>query len=319
MVEDVPDMGDSWLTSAQDWRNREANVPQLSDDMRAAISGEVVFTAGNDVHDPLADSLQEALAGVPLFDAAAGLWQGDDEAPLPDVILPEDDDVVTHEGDSPIDALTPQDIADLYFGAAESSPDLFPYPNKAMLKTDILFSSPRLRFSRSQQQAVLAWGRELGAKNVPTLHALHRFQSEALDAVGNPTVKVTAASGNVFYMNEVTKAIAKDYTHPATRSLIHAYPEYTPNAVSEVWQAEKWLVEAPDHLLTPMIRQDNQDYYTNELAHCSDDSWFIPTRFFEHAGQMMAVGHDAIPSSVRYSFVSRYDCSNDVRCVHLRY
>ena len=81
------------------------------------------------------------------------------------------------------------------------------------MKTDILFSSPRLRFSREQQEAVLAWGRELGARDVPTLYAVEKFQSLALEAVGNPTKRVQAESGNVFYINSLVHAMARA-SHP---------------------------------------------------------------------------------------------------------
>lgn len=77
------------------------------------------------------------------------------------------------------------------------------------MKTDILFSSPRLRFSRAQQDAVLSWGKELGAKDVPSLYALRKFQTESLKAVGDPTNKITAPSGNIFYMNDICASIAK--------------------------------------------------------------------------------------------------------------
>ena len=75
------------------------------------------------------------------------------------------------------------------------------------MKTDILFSSPRLRFSRAQQEAVLSWGKDLGASNGPSLYALEMFQSEALEAVGNPTEKISAASGNVWYKNSIRTAL----------------------------------------------------------------------------------------------------------------
>ncbi len=78
-----------------------------------------------------------------------------------------------------------------------------------MMKTDILFSSPRLRFSRTQQEAVLAWGKELGARNVPSLYSLAKFQADSKRALGDPTVKVQTASGNVLYMNDPVKLLAK--------------------------------------------------------------------------------------------------------------
>ncbi len=78
-----------------------------------------------------------------------------------------------------------------------------------MMKTDILFSSPRLRFSRAQQEAVLDWGKALGARDVPSLYALGKFQEESKKALGDPTTKVTTASGNVLYMNDPVSLLAK--------------------------------------------------------------------------------------------------------------
>lgn len=114
----------------------------------------------------------------------------------------------------------------MYAGDEYEGDDYFPYPNEAvsniyltaffltryadsvmqMMRTDALFSSPRLRFSRAQQEAVLRYARDLGAK-VPSLHALHAFQQKSLAAVGNPTVEVKAASGNTFSMNDVRKLL----------------------------------------------------------------------------------------------------------------
>ena len=78
-----------------------------------------------------------------------------------------------------------------------------------MMKTDILFSSPRIRFSRSQQEAILAWGKALGAHDVPSLYALDKFQKEGLDTLGNPTVKVTSASGNIWYQNSIHESLRR--------------------------------------------------------------------------------------------------------------
>lgn len=77
------------------------------------------------------------------------------------------------------------------------------------MKTDILFSSPSIRFSRLQKESILAWGKDLGARDVPSLYKLEKFQGEALEAVGDPTVKIQAALGNIFYMNSVRHALAR--------------------------------------------------------------------------------------------------------------
>lgn len=77
-----------------------------------------------------------------------------------------------------------------------------------MFLTDVLFSSPRLRFSRAQQKAVLAWGRDLGAP-VPTYITFRKTQGALLAEVGDPTVRQESGRGTVFYMNEIGDSIKK--------------------------------------------------------------------------------------------------------------
>ncbi|KAH9007487.1 hypothetical protein EDB84DRAFT_1242287, partial [Lactarius hengduanensis] len=50
--------------------------------------------------------------------------------------------------------------------------------------TDMLFSSPRLRFSEQQKKAVLSWASQLGARNVPSLYALSQCQQHIKDIIG---------------------------------------------------------------------------------------------------------------------------------------
>jgi hypothetical protein len=75
--------------------------------------------------------------------------------------------------------------------------------------TSLLFSSPRLPFSDAQKRAVLSWAQQLGARDVPSLGAIKKSQKYLDSLVGDPTEKVTARSGNVFYINDVAKSIAK--------------------------------------------------------------------------------------------------------------
>ncbi|KAH9943748.1 hypothetical protein B0H21DRAFT_823519 [Amylocystis lapponica] len=92
----------------------------------------------------------------------------------------------------------------------------YPWPYMAMFLTDLLFSSPRLQFSEQQRTAVLTWGKELGAHNVPSLCTVKKCQECIKDLVRNPTEKVESHSGTVFYINNVGKTIAKDYANPLT-------------------------------------------------------------------------------------------------------
>lgn len=90
----------------------------------------------------------------------------------------------------------------------------------------------------------------------------------------------------------------QDYAHPDICPLIHAYPEQTKHEVSEVWHARKWLIDAPDHLLTPMVRCNGKDFYINELVYCNDHTWFIPTRFYDFDHERWALGHEVVDTAV---------------------
>ncbi|KAJ6632420.1 hypothetical protein B0H10DRAFT_1771125 [Mycena sp. CBHHK59/15] len=79
-----------------------------------------------------------------------------------------------------------------------------------MFLTDVLFSSPRLRFSRAQQQAVLSWAKDLGA-NVPAYSTFRKTQAALQAEVGDPTVRQESGRGTVWYMNEIGDSIKKVY------------------------------------------------------------------------------------------------------------
>ena len=74
--------------------------------------------------------------------------------------------------------------------------------------THVLFSSPHLRFSQAQQVVVLDWAKALGAPDVPSMYAVKKTRERIMNLLGSPMEKITTASGNVFYLNAISKAIA---------------------------------------------------------------------------------------------------------------
>lgn len=78
-----------------------------------------------------------------------------------------------------------------------------------MFLTDLLFNSPRMKFSQAQQKAVLLWGKELGAEGVPVHSKLRSMQQDVLAEVGNPTTRYETSQGRIFYLNEIGDSIAK--------------------------------------------------------------------------------------------------------------
>ncbi|KAG1905545.1 uncharacterized protein F5891DRAFT_927092, partial [Suillus fuscotomentosus] len=143
--------------------------------------------------------------------------------------------------------------------------------------TSLLFSSPRLPFSEAQKKAVLNWAKELGVRSLPSLSVLKKCQSSLQDLVGDPTEKVTSHSGNVFYINSVVKAIAKDYANPLTCLAMQDYPEDGGKGMSEVFNGKKMLFDLPS---PPAVQVDRTVYFTDKLLQESSGGYFIPKRFF---------------------------------------
>ncbi|KAG2079913.1 uncharacterized protein F5147DRAFT_784669 [Suillus discolor] len=133
--------------------------------------------------------------------------------------------------------------------------------------TALLFSSPRLPFSEAQKRRFYLGAKELGAHDVPSLYALNRLQgicSKRLSAIQR---KDNCTSGNIFYLNDVGKAIAKDY------------PEDGGKGMSQVFNGEKMLFELPS---PPAAKVDGEIYFVNELLQDASGDYFIPERFFLH-------------------------------------
>ena len=48
----------------------------------------------------------------------------------------------------------------------------------------------------------------MGMKDVPSLYSIKKWQEKIEKNVGHPIEKVTSLAGNVFYINDIGKAIA---------------------------------------------------------------------------------------------------------------
>ncbi|KAG1735638.1 uncharacterized protein EDB91DRAFT_1250472 [Suillus paluster] len=189
----------------------------------------------------------------------------------------------------------------------------YPWPTKAICFiifhyiTALLFSSPRLPFSEAQKKAVLSWARELGACDVPSLYALNRVQESVRTLVGNPTEKITARSGNIFYLNNVGKAVAKDYANPLTRFAMQDYPEDGDKGMSQVFNGDKMMFELPS---PPAAKVDGEIYFVNELLQDVSGDYFIPEHFFLASDE-----REMIPTSnFRRSFREISANDNELAC-----
>lgn len=82
--------------------------------------------------------------------------------------------------------------------------------------TDLLFSSPRLRFSLQQKRAVLEWASQLGTPGVPTFHALSQSQDYIKGLVGDSVTAATTGMGHKIFIQDIPYMIAKCYVTVGT-------------------------------------------------------------------------------------------------------
>ncbi|KAG2339510.1 hypothetical protein BDR05DRAFT_1003322 [Suillus weaverae] len=183
----------------------------------------------------------------------------------------------------------------------------YPWPSKAHFLTSLLFSSARLPFSDTQKKAALSWAKELGACDVPSLWSVKQSNNRISELVRNPMRKVTSASSNIFYINDIGHAIAKDYANPLTRFSMLDYPEDGGAGMSQVCNGQKMLLEMPS---PPAARVGEKELYAMGRAVQYTDAGFIASdeqevvpvsifrRSFEDITDELACG--VTPSSEKY-------------------
>ncbi|EUC62448.1 hypothetical protein RSOL_420510, partial [Rhizoctonia solani AG-3 Rhs1AP] len=170
--------------------------------------------------------------------------------------------------------------------------DYFPWTSLSMFLADQLMNSRRLKFTRRQMRAVLAYARETGGRDIPSYKALRKAQAKMRNILGNPTARKVSCLGNVFYMNRITGGLAQDMANPLLRKHMSFYPHYNNNRMSQIWHGGKLLKDVPDRVLTPMIRHNNRIYYVGELVERTQ-GWFLPLRWILYGKErkMYAAGH----------------------------
>ncbi|KAJ7762229.1 hypothetical protein B0H16DRAFT_1455842 [Mycena metata] len=126
----------------------------------------------------------------------------------------------------------------------------------------------------------------LQKQDVPSFDHLRRVQKEIRRQCGIPTMPCKSVVGNVFYMNDPRAIIAKDWANPATRKLIHIYPEIPEDGIiREIWHADKWRKTMDLDVLSPMYDAGTCNYYVNEVCCLRDGRYIIPIRWVQFRGK----------------------------------
>ncbi|KAG9102947.1 hypothetical protein FRC06_000691 [Ceratobasidium sp. 370] len=166
-----------------------------------------------------------------------------------------------------------------------------PFPDKAHFLTHSLFNTAHIRFSRVQQEAILDWGREMGASQVPTLNSLHACQQD-LKAVGGDGPRMFKShSGNIYYVNPIDDMVKQDFSMAAVREHLKFYPNDGNGPCSEFWDGSKLAHGENRSQLTPMAMNGNTHYFIDETCRLFDGSLSVPSMFFRRGQDLWARGH----------------------------
>ncbi|KAK2461115.1 hypothetical protein APHAL10511_006642 [Amanita phalloides] len=93
------------------------------------------------------------------------------------------------------------------------------------------------------------------------LRGLQKAQEYIQNLLGNPTREVSTYSGNIFHINDVGAAIAKDFANPITCFAMQEYLEDLGQSMLEVYHGQKMLFELSSDIRPPTVKLSTGEYF----------------------------------------------------------
>ncbi|KDQ05534.1 hypothetical protein BOTBODRAFT_122651 [Botryobasidium botryosum FD-172 SS1] len=143
----------------------------------------------------------------------------------------------------------------------------------------------------------------LGLEDIPSDRVMDEIDRSLQELCGIQSLRYEGVLGHIYYANDLAAIIAQEMANPTVRKHIRFYPEDAGDKLSETWQAERWKNELDSSLLTPMIRTQNQDFFTDEVTLLRDGTACVPFRWLSRRNEMFARAWKVILSDTRSGWI----------------
>ncbi|KAF9002616.1 hypothetical protein BDZ89DRAFT_1169723 [Hymenopellis radicata] len=177
-------------------------------------------------------------------------------------------------------------------GLLEPSDRWFPWPDRISCTLDILMHLPRSVFSQRQLDLFLWLLNINNVPDVPSVKSMQRLNAQLQQMCGIDTIEYQGKLGHTYHVNNLAQIIAQELANPQIRKHLSFYPQDNGPTLGEARQADRWLNEAPEELLTPMARIKTKDFYIHEpaLAHDGHNNGLVvmPFRWFMGGDELHA-------------------------------
>ncbi|KAJ3765406.1 hypothetical protein FB446DRAFT_795079 [Lentinula raphanica] len=229
-----------------------------------------------------------------LEEVAAINSDDEDEGPMPEEAHSSDEELEHDDAESTYESGRHQKCPRT-MDKEEASAEWYPWKDRITCTLDILMHLPRSVFSQKQLDLFLWLLRINGVSQVPTVKTMKSLNNALQKMCGIDTLCYDGALGNRYYVNSLAQIIAQELANPHVCPKLQFYPEDSGAHLSEARQAQQWLNEAPDTLLTPMARINSRDFYIHEPAMLLNGSCCIPMREAAQGGESSKLKADAEP------------------------
>ncbi|KAI9104002.1 hypothetical protein DFS34DRAFT_700620 [Phlyctochytrium arcticum] len=172
-----------------------------------------------------------------------------------------------------------------------------PYGSKQMFLACLLMNLAKSRIPQSVLELIWWIFKELDV-TMPVLSAVKKMQESVLKNVGSLMRKCTTTeSEKVFYHLDLVKMISREIANPEVATKLHIFPDDTPTAIGEFWQAGKWREVA--QFQSPLVRTPNGDFWIHECAATLTGQVFCLLRFAYYDQVLTVYAHPVVqlPSS----------------------